>query len=253
MKKRLVCLAFVLALLSLTACQKPQPEASPPLTTASGVVMAQKTEDELYRAAVLDAMLAEPDEVQQLVCLTPETPSATWNDRGQVLLLTFHQYPESYIAGEKFITKYGEVWTFIDKEIQTWYNGLSEDAADWALRLKQLVGVPYDREYTHISAMWTDPADVKRPSYETDVTKQIGEISFADDIDPGYKAWFDSNIIWSYFDSAYPWTRLGYTYDWADNGREYGLTEFLIRKDAAVTVEFTKTVEEFVAWLLENK
>ena len=69
--------------------------------------------------------------------------------------------------------------------------------------------------------------------------------------EPGdeYKAWFDSNIILSYFDSAYPWTRLGYTYDWAAGGSDYGLSEFLVRKDAVAQVEFTMSTDDFVAWL----
>lgn len=45
-----------------------------------------------------------------------------------------------------------------------------------------------------------------------------------------------TNIIWSYFDSAYPWTRSDHTCDWSYNGIEYGLTEFLARPGAEVTV-----------------
>ena len=67
-----------------------------------------------------------------------------------------------------------------------------------------------------------------------------------DDFDAMYKAWFDDNIIWSYFDSAFPWTRLGYTYDWYDNGKEYGLSEFLIFSGAKVKIEYTYSVDEFV-------
>ncbi len=85
-----------------------------------------------------------------------------------------------------------------------------------------------------------------RPAYAWKLGETTGTAGFAEKPDPGYKAWFDGNIVWSYFDSAYPWTRLGYTYDWGGGGNEYGLSEFLIRKDAVVEVEFTLTTEEFI-------
>ena len=55
-----------------------------------------------------------------------------------------------------------------------------------------------------------------------------------------------------YCENTYPWTRLGYTYDWAENGEEYGLSEFLLTDGAEVTVEFTKTLEEFLRWAGEE-
>ena len=65
--------------------------------------------------------------------------------------------------------------------------------------------------------------------------------------DAKFKSWYDSNILWSYFnETKYPWTRLGYTYDWADNGREYGLSEFIIFSGASVSVDHTYTIGEFV-------
>ena len=75
---------------------------------------------------------------------------------------------------------------------------------------------------------------------------------FADDKDEDFVQWFNSNIISSYFEEyRYPWTRLGYTYDWADNGSEYGLSEFLVLKDAQVDVEYTKTTDEFIEYINE--
>ena len=70
--------------------------------------------------------------------------------------------------------------------------------------------------------------------------------AFSDEVDEDYKEWFDSNIISSYFDGKYPWTRLGYTYDWADNGSEYGLSEFIIKKDSDVKVAYTVDLKEML-------
>jgi hypothetical protein len=213
---------------------------------------AAESVKELYQTAVLESVIAASSEIRPLVSLTKNDPLTTWNGKGQVLLLTFHKYPGSYLAGQDYVTKHGEVWTFTDKEILKWYRENSGGVSDWGLRFKQLVGVPPDREYTHLSAIWTSPEDVKRPAYEPDVASQVSGTSLPRGVDPAFRKWFNDNIIRSYLEGAYPWTRLGYTYDWAQKGKAYGLSEFLVRKDATVTVEFTKTIDEFLKWLDEQ-
>ena len=115
--------------------------------------------------------------------------------------------------------------------------------------------MPYSKEYTTVTAMWVDADLLYRPAYVTDPAAEMKttyQPTGDEEFDNMYKAWFDSNIIWSYYDSAYPWTRLGYTYDWADNGTEYGLSEFLIFSGADATVEYTSSVEDFVAFAKQS-
>ena len=179
----------------------------------------------------------------------------TWNETGdKILLLTWHKYPSSYPEGGEVTTKWGEVWTFMDKEMVKWYQGHKKELeANPTLRLEQLIGLPAGKGNTTFTAFWADPKDVIRPAYVTDITAPMTNIRSGQtpetDFDKWYTQWFDDQIIWSYFDSAYPWTRLGYTYDWADNGQEYGLSEFVVRKDSRVEVAFTMTTEEFLKWL----
>ena len=206
----------------------------------------------LYEEAVKDSITIEAEEILPLVEITPQSSMCTWNEKGQVLMLTHHSYPDSYKAGEDYSLTYGEVWTFTDKEIIEWYKANKAGVKDWPLRFKQLIGLPEDREYTHFSAMWTNPADMKRPGYEWELSDTKGAARFTETPPADYKEWFDGNIQWSYVDSAYPWTRLGYTYDWAPNCDDYGLSEFIVAKDSVTTVEFTMTTEEFLKWL-ENK
>lgn len=81
--------------------------------------------------------------------------------------------------------------------------------------------------------MWVKLEDIFRPAYVSDIKETEMADSFSDDVSEDYKEWFDANIISSYFEGQYPWTRLGYTYDWAmDNGEEYGLSEFVVRKNS---------------------
>lgn len=210
-----------------------------PLSAESALTMEQ-----IYKAAVEDAVSADENEIYPLVTLKEEDGMVSVQN-GNVLLLTVNDSPEQYPAGET-LTLPGEVWTFTDQEIEKWYPKHKDGVRDWTLRLEQLVGVPPDAGYTHVTAMWVSPEDVIRPAYLTDVTEDEMTVSLPEKTSEEYRDWFNGNILWSYFDSAYPWTRMGYTYDWAPDSGEYGLTEFLVRQGAEVTVEYTDTIAEFI-------
>lgn len=193
----------------------------------------QNTPQSLYTAAVADAVTADAEELEALVVLTRDGPVTTWDEQGRVLLLSWHRHPERYVAGEEITLTNGSIWTFTDKEIAAWYARNKSGVTDWDLRLEQLIGLPPEAGYTHVSGFWAAPEDVLRPAYITDITEQM-QTAFPDNTDLAFLEWFEENSAFSYEESAYPWTRLGYTYDWADNGTEYGLTEFLIEKNAPV-------------------
>ncbi len=251
-RKTLLLVALVAAALGAAVATKyhAAKETQPPIAVPSPEQPpTPPSAQELYRRAVVDAMTIEPDEILPLVAIAEDAPLCSWKD-GKTLLLTWHRYPDSYIPGQEFTLSYGAVWTFTDKEIlKRFREEKQRGVTDWDTRFRQLIGVPPGREYTHFTAMWTRPEDILRPGYAWRLEQTVGADNFPEKPDAGYKTWFDGNIIWSYFDSAYPWTRLGYTYDWGGGESEYGLSEFLIRKDAVVDVEFTLATEEFIRWL----
>ena len=54
---------------------------------------AAPSNEELWAAAMTDAVFSEDDEIQELVVLTKEDPLVIWDDAGErVLLLTWHNY-----------------------------------------------------------------------------------------------------------------------------------------------------------------
>lgn len=226
MRKKIIFAALIAVAVCLTGCKKEPP----------------KTQEELYSDAVKDAAFADEDEILPLVSLNESDPMTTWKD-GKVLLLTWHNYPDSYPEGETVTIQWGPVWTFTDKEVASHGKEFS-DAPE--MRLKQLIAFAPDSEHSTVTGFWVDPKNVKRPAYQTDPT--VGDMTndFGENVDEEFKAWFDDNILGSYFYGEYPWTRLGYTYDWADNGTEYGMTEFIVESGAEVRVEFTETTEEFL-------
>ncbi len=205
-----------------------------------------------YMASVADSVFIEEEEIMPLVTIDEDSPFVTWSSDGdKVLMLSWNDSPEEYLDGST-ITVDGEIWTFTDREIAYWYADNQKGIKDWNLRLKQLIGLPPNSDYTHVTAFWCDPEELIRPCYQIDITKQLDSELLDGSALGSYKAWFDGNTMWSYFDSAYPWTRLGYTYDWKDGEDEYGLSEFLIIDNSEVEIEWTKSTEDFLLWLGES-
>ena len=233
MKKRSVAVAagLILSLLPLAGCES---------ETSASI-------DELWGAAMADAVFSEDSEVMELVCLTPQDPQVIWDEAGErVLLVTWHSYEEPCEPGEALEHK--DIWATSLGELTGWYLENGSSVTDWELRFAQLLGVHSDEGYTRFTAFWVEPSEVIRPAYVTDVTAQMAN-GYDQITDLAYRAWFDSNIIYSYFESEYPWTRLGYTYDWSGGDSPYGLTEFLIADGGETEIAFTCSTEDFVAWL----
>ena len=233
MKKRLMMfLALTILLAALSGCEKAVPD-----------------NDALWKTAMADAVFCEDEEIHELVTLTKEDDRTIWDEAGErVLLLSWHNYDDACETGNAIRTEYGDIWATSVGEMQAWYAQNRDGVENWDLRFAQLLGVHEDEGYTRFTAFWVSPADVIRPAYVTDVTKQM-ENGYALLTDGAYKEWFDRNIIWSYFESEYPWTRLGYTYDWSGGESTYGLTEFLVSDGSKTEIAFTYTPAEFVGWL----
>ena len=233
MKKTFIAVAacLILSLLPLAGCAS----------------TAAPSNEELWAAAMADAVFSEDNEVMELVCLTQQDPRVIWDEAGErVLLVTWHDYEEPCEPGDFLAHK--DIWATSLGEMEDWYQENNSSVADWHLRFAQLLGMPNDGSCTHFSAFWISPTEVIRPAYVTDVTAQM-ENGYDKITDPMYQVWFDGNILYSYFESEYPWTRLGYTYDWSGGDSPYGLTEFLIADGSEAEIAFTYSTEDFVAWL----
>ncbi len=220
------------------------------LTALITATLCRQEPQDAYAAAMSDSAFADAEEILPLVSITADSDMVTWNEAGdKVLMLSWHRYPQSYPNGSSFLCSYGEIWSFTDRELLAWYRENKQGVTDWTRRFEQLIGLPADNGYTHFTAFWVEPAELIRPAYQTDITKQLTEAELDGSALGAYETWFDNNILWSYFDSAYPWTRLGYTYDWKADDVEYGLSEFLILEGSTVEVEWTVTTEELLTML----
>lgn len=194
----------------------------------------------LYHNAIIDASVAEESELMPLKAIDTSADS--------VSVCTWNKYPETYVTETDITISHGDVWVFTEEEIYAWgqKNGMAENME---LRMQQLIGLPPQDSKTHFSILRVKPEDLYRPSRDSEIDDTASQLTFPENVTEEHKAWFEGNAEYSYNPHRYPWTGLGYTYDWADNGTEYGLSEFILKNGAEVTVEKTYTNEEFFEYI----
>lgn len=140
----------------------------------------------LYNRAAIDAIIADEDEILPLKSITGTE---------DVLVCTWHKYPDSYKSGETVTTKYGEVWVFTAEEIEEFMKNNKSD--NMVLRLEQLIGLPPQKGNTHFSFLWVNPADLFRPAPDSEITDTTVQLTFPDTSTFEHKAWFNGNCIYS--------------------------------------------------------
>ncbi|HEX2956148.1 MAG TPA: hypothetical protein VHO70_04935 [Chitinispirillaceae bacterium] len=207
------------------------------------------TLQELYQAAILDAVVADSNEIcTTLVAITPANSNLSWRgsgDSSRVLVTTWTKYVSSYPVGDTIILTWGETWVTVPYEFKKW-NAEFHPNPDSSLRIEQLLGMPPNKGYTHFIELWIRPGDLFRPSPDCEITDSRAGLSFPSTADSTFKTWFNGNIIYSYFPPHFPWTRLGYTYDWGNSQSEIGLSEFVIRRNCSVIVNAVYTTAEYI-------
>lgn len=208
------------------------------------------TLQELYEAAILDAVVADSNEIcTTLVSITPANNSLSWRGTGDsswVLVSTWTKYVSSYPVGDTITLAWGETWVTVPYEFKQWC-ATNHPSPDSTLRIEQLLGLPPNKGYTHFIELWVRPGDLFRPTPDCEITDSRAELSLPPMVDSTFRAWFNSNIIYSYFPPLFPWTRLGYTYDWGNSQSETGLSEFVIRRNCQVIVNAVYTTSEYIS------
>lgn len=231
-------LLIIPAFLTFSGCQSGRPDI--PLRPD------RPTQQDAYQTAIVDAAIAEPDEISdRLIPLVEENPALFWraaDHEKQVKVCTWTNWTgyQDYVGQPMTLTR--EVWVTAVPELQNAVSKWTLSDEMLTLRLEQLLGLPPDQGKTHFVEMWVNPADVFRPCPDAEIDDTRCDLDFPDNPTPEHKAWIENLSASSYGDNGYPWTRLGYTYDWHDPAHETGLSEFVVRAGAAVEiVSFTPT------------
>jgi len=236
---------------------------------------------ESYKSAIQQASTTGTDQIQPLITLDTLSDMVTWNgDRNRILLVVWHNDPDRFQEGRTIKLGDEVLWTVADKEFRKWFNQNKTSVRNWTRRLHQLMGYSLDTTLTYFSTVWVDPKDVVRPAYVTDPLSNVMRASFDDDTpeessvvsyeppsesgeaaespfgkkDEAFMIWFqnwfdETRAKYEKKSSKRLWTRLGYTYDWSQDKPTYGLSEFIVVRDAEVLVNFTKQTKAFLNWL----
>lgn len=214
----------------------------------------EKTLDELYSNAILDAIIADDNEIVfNLTPISESNKSLIWNEEnGKKLLLvaTFTKYPQSYPINTTITNWWDVLWVTAVPELNEWFKNNRVTSDKIILRTEQLLGLPQNSGNEYIVELWVNPNDLLRPAYEMDIKQTTSGVKFPANSDTNYIKWFNQNILNSYFSQKsnikYPWTRLGYTYDWGNTKTEVGLSEFIIKKKSALIVKSIKKINEYI-------
>lgn len=207
-------------------------------------LIPQEYLEQLYIMALEDARTAEADEVStHLTPIVPTNDSLYWEGEGEdsrVLVVAWTDWAgyydlldDDYTTGS---TRY--TWVTAVPEVEAFCEREQLDRIEVTLRLEQLLGLPPFNEKTIFVEFWVHPHDLFRPTPDNEITDTTAGLTFPEDADPDYVAWFEGLRSESYSVSTngHPWTRLGYTYDWANPHAPYGLSEFVIKPNSDVIV-----------------
>lgn len=217
---------------------------------ASCLTLDQKDSlESQYRLAIKDAEIAEAKEISNnLIAIRPENKRLSWKKIGKdryVKMLTWTSWNGYDSQKGKEISNSREIWVTAFPELKDFCKKLDSSSNTFSLRLEQLLGLPPNNGKTRIVEFWVKPDDLFRPSPDPEIYDSVAELDFPATASDTHKDWVKNLQKNSYGSNGYPWTRLGYTYDWGNPNSKVGLSEFVIRKDAKVTVDSVADTKEY--------
>lgn len=155
---------------------------------------------------------------------------------------------------------YGDTWVTIVPEL---LNACREFTGDVTMKVRQLLGLPPDKQIPTIVVMKVQATDVFRPTPDPtpwtlcpcgnpsgDECNFAPEVQcgnrFPKDVAPAHVQWIAENTLKArQVPGGYPWTHLGYTYNWKRDADPYGASEYIVRKGASVTDVKTVALEDY--------
>lgn len=201
-----------------------------------------------YHNAVKDAEKAEPSEISKnLVAIVPSNNNLVWNKKGELLVVTWTNYPGYDGKIGKSIVLPKDVWITTVPEVK---NFCQKIKGNKILQLEQILGLSPNTGKTKFVEMWVKPGDLFRPSADPEISDGEAETDFRISnrfvkVSDDYIQWFNKLKMESYGANGYPWTRLGYTYDWRNDRHNVGLSEFVIIEGATVKIHSISTTLQY--------
>ena len=228
--------------------------------------LTQPEREAAFRAAVADARVAEASEI--VTSLTPIVPrndrlrwrtvrTAAGDSVREVRMVTWATSDplpgaDTTATPGAALSLTDVVWATAVPEIQQFCRSLDRSGERMNRRLRQRLGLRPDDAPTRFVELWVRPSALARPCPDPAITDRECELQppgppTAVTVDPSYRTWFTRQRAQEYGPEGYPWTRLGYTYDWHPSADEVGISEFIVRPGATVTVHAVASTAAYCA------
>lgn len=219
--------------------------------------MRSASDADIYQQAIVNSMSPEPSKIYgDLLPITKENKNLVWktiDGEDYLLMVTWKQTVKYYqpICTDKpcYNTGAYQVWVTAAPELRRRF--IETGSKDTAMRLKQLLGLPPNAEYSYFVEFWVRPQDLFRPCPDNEITDKTCSLCFSAGADSSYIQWVNDNRISRYYPCAlydkYPWTQLGYTYDWNPKNKSHvGLSEFVIGANKNIAINGVYTTSEYL-------
>ena len=208
----------------------------------------------IYLRAIDDAKIAENNEINtNLTAITKENKALIWKNSvscDTVLVVNWTKRDDyDDFAGKPFQLEQ-HLWVTIVPELKEFCLKTKIQPDEKETRLKQLLGLPPNKEKTRFVEIWVATRDLYRPCPDPEISDRECELDFpqpetAIQVSDEHKTWFNHQLDTSYTENGYPWTRLGYTYDWADQTADIGISEFVIREGATIIINGVYLTDDY--------
>jgi len=232
-----VILFFVLSAILLSSC-------SGCLETSQEISI-----QEVYRNAIEDAKIAEPDEISRnLVAIVDYNDELIWEGEpgeSSVLVVTWTSWDgyNNKVGESMACTR--DIWVTVVPNVKEFCSETHLFGDKLTLRLEQLLGLPPHNGKQWFVEVWVNPDDLFRPSPDPEITDHEAELDFPKNVNEEHIRWFNELKGKSYGENGYPWTRLGYTYDWGNPESEIGLSEFVIKSGVIIEVNSVLNTSDY--------
>ncbi|MCP5142858.1 MAG: hypothetical protein H6926_01180 [Chromatiales bacterium] len=244
MRLKIVLLALS-ASLALGACTNTK--------TQSPSGLPQLEPNAAYQAAIEDARIAEPGEISRsLTAIRPGDPDQFWSNDGvddHILMVSFTNWTGYDQHAGKSMTIGNDVWLTVAPQVRNICQALPLSGGALSMRLRQLHGLAPEANRNRFVEMWVKPGDLFRPSPDPEINDHEANLDFPvsprSSVSDAHRRWFETLKSIAYDKARLAWTRLGYSYDWGNPDNPVGLSEFVARAGATVSIHSVASVEEY--------
>ena len=201
----------------------------------------------LYKKAVVMCRITRKRPKVKLMSISDGNQELEWktiHGRRYVKLITWKSSADQYLctSNNGFTLGRCNLWATIPSELKKFGKKYVSDHPKTTfetltLRMKQLLGLPFQVDYNYFIEFWVKPEDLFRPCFDPDIasTPKIVCKSHQEWIEET-KRIYHCEVMGQKL--GYPWTQLGYTYDWSsESENNVGLTEFCVRHHSTIYIE----------------